>query len=121
MAVSGGALPAAAAFLKAESPAQNPVFYDERFAEALDMAKPFAAHRRLTPVTSDVTALWRSGLDRLSRTSPLDLNGVTTESFYFCLKTLLQSQGGVDARIAPAANKDLYVWSIRTRTNNKTG
>jgi len=92
---------------------QGRVFFDPRFRDAKNLAAKFFSTGAATPVNSDVTALWVSELNGLSRLAPLSLKGVTTESFYFCLKTLLESRGAVDARIE-RAGRDIYVWSIRS-------
>lgn len=93
-------------------------FYDERFADARALAARTGA--AATSVTGDVTQVWTQGLKRASQTRPLALSGVTTESFYFCLKTLLQSHARVDAR-AERIGKDLYAWRIVTTLTQKTG
>lgn len=95
----------------------NQFFYDARFAEARAAAMRAPA---ATPVTGDVTQVWTQGLNRLSQTRALALSGVTTESFYFCLKTLLQSHAQLDARIE-RVSADLYAWSIRSILIQKTG
>lgn len=84
------------------------------------LAARFAAPDKLAPVRGDVTIWWTEGLNRLSQRAPLSLRGVTTESFYFCLKTLLQSHAGVDAEVR-RVSRDLYAWSVRTRLARKTG
>ncbi|WP_133162311.1 hypothetical protein [Hyphococcus luteus] len=118
VAASQTVLPAAASFLRTGAP--DRIFYDARFSEALKMAGALAGQGRLTPVASDVTALWRGDLASLSRAAPLTLKGVTTESFYFCLKTLLQAQGPLESNIE-RVSKDLYAWSVRTGAARKTG
>jgi hypothetical protein len=89
-------------------------FYDDRFSEAHKLAAEFAAPTRPTPVQGDVTPLWTDELNSLSRWSPLTLYGVTTESFHFCLKTLLRSQASVKSEIQ-RLSKDLYTWDIQTK------
>ena len=95
-------------------------FYDDRFGDARGIASRLGTAASLTPVQSDVTALWTGELKELARQRPLALHGVTTESFHFCLKTLLQSEARVETRIR-RVGKDLYAWSIRTTTPRKTG
>lgn len=92
-------------------------FFDERFAEACVIALRAPA---ATPITGDVTQVWTQSLNRLSQTRSLSLEGVTTESFYFCLKTLLQSHARLDAR-SERISADLYAWSIRSTLTQKTG
>lgn len=93
-------------------------FYDPRFADARAIAS--IASGDATPVDGDVTQVWTQGLKRLSQKRALALSGVTTESFYFCLKTLLQAEAQIDTRF-DRVNTDLYIWSIRTDPKTKTG
>ncbi len=105
----------------AESIGTDWFFYDERFAEARATASGRARlGAKATPVTGDVTQVWRHRLNRMSQTRALSLSGVTTESFYFCLNTLLQSHATVTAR-AERVSKDLYAWRISTKLTAKTG
>ena len=64
-------------------------FFDERFAEARRLADEMCGATEPTPVQSDITAIWTDGLGRAGLTAPMTIKGVTTESFYFCLKILL--------------------------------
>lgn len=96
------------------------LFYDERFSAARAISARLDAKAALIPVQSDVTMLWTGELKDLSRQRPLALRGVTTESFHFCLKRLLQSEAQVETRIR-RVGKDLYAWSIRTTTPKNTG
>ncbi|HKJ73604.1 MAG TPA: hypothetical protein VKA19_05760 [Alphaproteobacteria bacterium] len=95
-------------------------FYDERFTDARAISSRLLPRATLTPVQSDVTALWTGGLKELSRQRPLSLRGVTTESFHFCLKTLLRSEARVETQ-TQRVGKDLYAWSIRTTIPRTTG
>lgn len=112
--------PAGAALLGENAASADMFFYDERFAQARAISSRINGAISLTPVTSDVTALWTQQLNSLSRQAPLCLRGVTTESFYFCLKTLLQSHAGLKTRVE-RVSKDLYAWSISTTLTTKTG
>ncbi len=94
-------------------------FYDERFPAAREFASRSGGVSP-TPVRSDVTELWTGELNAQSRQTPLTLRGVTTESFYFCLTTLLQSQASVEAQIQ-RVDKDLYAWTIDTRISDHKG
>lgn len=93
-------------------------YYDERFADARALAA--RAFSVATSVDSDVTQVWTQDLNRLSQMRALSLEGVTTESFYFCLHTLLQSHATVTMR-AERIGKDLYAWRISTALTGKTG
>jgi hypothetical protein len=100
----------------ADSIGTDRFFYDARFADARALAARFGA--TAAPVNGDVTAIWTGGLNRVSQTRALSLSGVTTESFYFCLHTLLQSHATVTMR-SERITADLHRWSIRSTP--KTG
>ncbi len=89
------------------------VFYDERFQTAEALSKAMAASGDVIPVRGDVTAVWNGVLKSVSRGSSLMLAGVTTESFYFCLKTLLHSHAGLDI-CTSRIDRDLIAWSLRS-------
>jgi hypothetical protein len=97
-------------------PRGNPVdhvFYDERFARARQLADEMPGAHVPVPVRGDVTGIWNAGLGRASLRSPLVLRGVTTESFYFCLKVMLGSQARVETQVA-RVDRDLFLWTIRS-------
>ncbi|WP_375211428.1 hypothetical protein [Hyphococcus sp.] len=71
------------------------------------------------PVSEDITAAWVKDLERLAA-KPLALRGVTTESFFFCLKTLLQPHGLTFTRVE-RLGPDLHAWELRTGITNKNG
>ena len=106
-------------FAAAPNEAASKVFYDARFAEARMLARRFSASGKLTPVTEGITAAWVKDFERQAAL-PLSLAGVTTESFFFCLKTLLQPCGFACARIE-RLGPDLHAWELRTKTMNKNG
>jgi hypothetical protein len=95
-------------------------FFDERFAEARRLAGELAGLAEWTPVQADVTSLWTGTLTRASLAAPLALRGVTTESFYFCLKVLLADQCRVDAQVR-RIDRDLHLWTIRTNNHTNNG
>jgi len=97
-------------------------FFDERFPEARRLAAEWFGITQPTPVLSDVTPIWTGELGRASLTSPLALKGVTTESFYFCLKILLGDQARVAAQVK-RVDRDLHLWTMHTDNypNNGTG
>ena len=119
LAAKGSPSAFAGALGESATPSEK-VFYDDRFADARCIASRLDARASLTPVQSDVTALWTGGLKNLSRQRPLSLQGVTTESFHFCLKTLLRSETRVETQIR-RVGKDLHAWSIRTTPTRNTG
>jgi hypothetical protein len=95
-------------------------FFDERFTEARRLAAELCGATEPTPVQSDITAIWTSGLGRAGLTAPMTMKGVTTESFHFCLKILLSDQVRVDAQVN-RIDRDLYLWTMRTDNHFKNG
>ena len=95
-------------------------FFDERFAEARRLAGELSGITELTPVQGDVTGTWTAGLGRASLTAPMTMKGVTTESFYFCLKILLSDQARVAAQVS-RIDRDLHLWTIRTDNHPRKG
>ena len=100
-------------------PACDYFFFDERFAEARRLAGELSGTTEPTPVDGDVTDIWTGELGRASLTAPLTLKGVTTDSFYFCLKILLADQSRVETQVS-RIGQDLYLWTMRTN-NHKNG
>jgi hypothetical protein len=124
-AMTSLAIPAAAIAAPAtppilDAPAWNGVFFDERFPAAKLLARRLAGFAPLTAVQGDVTPLWTATLARASRTAPVAWSGVTTESFYFCLKILLGEPGRIEAQ-STRIDRDLYRWTIRTRNSINNG
>jgi len=93
-------------------------FFDERFAEARRLAGKLSGTTEPTPVQGDITAIWTGELGRASLAAPMTMKGVTTESFYFCLKILLADQAKVEAQVS-RIDRDLYFWTIRTDNHFK--
>ena len=91
------------------------VFFDDRFPEARHLARAVSDTAQLSGVRGDVTELWNTGLDRTCLRSALSLQGVTTESFYFCLKGMLESHASVHARVS-RVSRNLLMWTIESRT-----
>jgi hypothetical protein len=48
------------------------------------------------------------------------MQGVTTESFHFCLKVLLSDQARVHAQVS-RIDRDLHLWTMRTDNHFKNG
>jgi hypothetical protein len=88
-------------------------FYDDRFAEARRLAGRMAAAVRALPVQGDMTGVWNAGLGRACARSPLTLRGVTTESFYFCLRIMAGSKTRVETSVT-RVSRDLFLWEIRS-------
>jgi hypothetical protein len=102
------------------SSASDYFFFDERFAQARHLADRLSGMTTLTPVQGDVTPVWTGGLARACLASVMTLMGVTTESFYFCLKILLGDQASVDAQVR-RVDRDLHLWTMHTDNHSKNG
>jgi hypothetical protein len=101
-------------------PAWHYVFVDDRFPAARQLASELCGSTIPTPVLGDVTDLWTGGLATASLAAPMTLAGITTESFFFCLKTLLADRVRVDATTT-RRDRDLQLWTIRTDNHSKNG
>lgn len=101
-------------------PAWHYVFVDDRFPAARQLASEVCGSTIPTPVLGDVTALWTGGLATASLVAPMALAGITTESFFFCLKTLLADRVRVDATTT-RHDRDLHLWTILTDNHSKNG
>ena len=118
VATSSLALPLA---LKASSPGrlgatfQDPhiAFFDERFEPARRIAAAWPGTNPTFAVQGDITPTWLGGLHRLATTRPLELRGVTTESFRFCLEVLLAEHARVDARVS-RLDRNLRQWTMHS-------
>jgi hypothetical protein len=104
----------------ADSEAPGYLFYDERFPAAGRLAREIAGSDEIIPVRGDVTQLWNGILKPASQRSQLLLAGVTTGSFYFCLKTLMRSPKGLDLYTS-RIDRDLIAWSIRSCQPDRQG
>lgn len=102
------------------SSASDYFFFDERFARARHLANRLSGITTLTPVQGDVTPVWTGGLARACLASAMTLRGVTTESFYFCLKILLGDQVSVEAQVR-RVDPDLHLWTMHTDNYPKNG
>ena len=96
------------------------VFFDERFAEARRLAREMAGVTAAIAVQGDITGVWTRELAQASLATPLTMTGVTTESFFFCLRILLADQGRVDAQVS-RIGRDLHLWTLRTDNHSKHG
>lgn len=94
------------------------LFYDDRFVAARQLAAGVSPGTHLTAVQGDVTDIWNAGLDRACATTALTLQGVTTESFWFCLKIMAGSKTAVDTSVN-RVGRDLFLWTIRTNGGNR--
>jgi hypothetical protein len=87
-------------------------FFDERFDQARRIAASWSATVGPAAVQGDITR-WIHVLDRASRERALQLRGVTTESFRFCLSILVSEQADVRSRVS-RLDRDLYLWTLQT-------
>ena len=87
-------------------------FYDQRFPLALRLAGELSTASELTPVQGDITGIWNAGLGHACGQSALNLQGVTTESFHFCLKLMVGERTSMKTEIT-RIDQDLFLWQIR--------
>ena len=109
-AVGAQSLPALSALL----PDHDYAFFDERFAQAQRLVAGWSAANRVIPVQADITSTWTSWLDRTTRERPLTLQGVTTGSFHFCLRVLVNEHAAIDEQVL-RLDRNLLVWTMRTQ------
>lgn len=107
------AMTAASAAAKDVKPARRDYFFfDERFAEAKRLASGLAGSSGLTAVQSDMTDVWNAGLSSACLAGAT-MQGVTTESFYFCLRIMAGEHARTKSRIT-RVDRNLYLWTIRS-------
>lgn len=94
-------------------PAPDYFFYDDRFPAARRLAARIAPDTRLTPVQGDLTAYWNAELARACAAAPRTFRGVTTESFYFCLRVMAGAPGRI-AYSSTRVGRDLLLWRVRS-------
>jgi hypothetical protein len=90
------------------------IFFDERFPQARQAIAPWPAASRLIGVQGDITRLWSNGLERMTRAQRLDLRGVTTNSFLFCLRILAGEHANLSAQVS-RLDRDLLQWTLTTQ------
>lgn len=95
------------------SPHDDHAFFDERFENARRLARSWSTATVPIPTQGDVTALWSDGLCRATRERRLQLRGVTTESFRFCLSVLVSAHAHVDMHTS-RLDRNLLIWTLRT-------
>jgi len=98
--------------LAASHPHEDYAFFDERFEKARRIAASWPAAIGSVAVQSDVTP-WRHVLDRAPRERPLQLRGVTTESFRFCAAILVGDHADLELQFS-RLDRDLVLWTMRT-------
>jgi hypothetical protein len=95
-------------------------FYDDRFAGARKLALELACPGEIIPVQSDITDIWRAGLNRVCRQGPMVMRGVTTESVHFCLRTMVADCAEIESQIS-RVDRDLYLWTIKSEPTTHRG
>ena len=95
-------------------------FYDDRFREARELASKLSAACKLTPVQGDMTGIWNAGIRHECRCSPVTMQGVTTESFYFCLQGMVDSVAKIESQVM-RVNRDLFEWKIQSNNYLQAG
>jgi len=98
--------------LAASDPHDDYVFFDERFEKARRIAASWPASIGSVAVQSDITP-WIDALERAPHERPLQLRGVTTESFRFCATILIGDLAHLDLQFS-RLDQDLVLWTIRT-------
>lgn len=88
-------------------------FFDERFETARRLASSWSAATAPISVQGDVTAVWTDGLDRAAPERRLQLRGVTTESFRFCLGVLVGEHAHIGLQVS-RLDRNLFLWMMRT-------
>lgn len=95
------------------------VFFDERFHEARRTVASWRTSGRRIAVQSDITP-WKDGLDRITRHHALNLRGVTTDSFLFCLRILAAEHADLDVQVS-RLDRDLLQWRMNTTPRTDYG
>jgi hypothetical protein len=104
--------------IAAPLPQSDFAFFDERFEKARRIAATWQPSNGSVAVQGDITP-WSDVLDRASRERPLQLRGVTTESFRFCAAILVGERAQVDLQVS-RIDQDLVLWTMRTTPKLKT-
>ena len=96
------------------------IFFDDRFARAQRLAASWSVAEKMVAVQGDVTPVWTDAVDHLTRAGRLGLRGVTTDSFRFCLKILLEEHSDLDLEVS-RLDQNLFVWAISATLKPNTG
>jgi hypothetical protein len=105
--------------LAASHPHDDYAFFDERFEKARRIAASWPASTGSVAVQSDITP-WTDPLERASSERPLQLRGVTTESFRFCAAILVGDHAHLDLQ-SSRLDQDLVLWTMRTTPKIESG
>lgn len=96
------------------APSPDHLFFDERFSRAQPLATGLAGWekaQKLHAVRGDITPVWNSWLKQASRDDSLVIQGVTSESFVFCLEHLLRMSHALELSVQ-RLDRDLLAWSL---------
>jgi len=93
------------------------LYFDARFPTARDIAESLVQSGHWQAVQGDITPIWNSTLKSESKNRTVDVAGVTTESFYFCLQHMLQQSHHVTLS-ATRIDQDLYAWTLNAKNKN---
>ncbi|MFL6599911.1 MAG: hypothetical protein ACJ8R9_01100 [Steroidobacteraceae bacterium] len=99
--------------LSALSAYDDYAFFDERFENARRIAATWCGSNGPVAVQGDITQLWSAGLNRATRDRRLQLRGVTTESFRFCLGVLVSEHAEFDLKVS-RLDRYLFLWTMQT-------
>ena len=104
--------------LAAPLPPDDFSFFDERFEKARRIAAAWPASTGSVAVQGDITP-WQGVLERAPRERPLQLRGVTTESFRFCAVILVGDCADLHLQVS-RVDRDLVLWRMRTTPKQKS-
>jgi len=96
---------------------QDGLYYEERFPTADKIARSWLGSDEWQAVQADITPVWNGELKLKSKEDSVHVAGVTTESFYFCLQTLLQPTHDVSTEIT-RVDQNLYAWTLSANKKN---
>ncbi|MCP5145876.1 MAG: hypothetical protein H6978_13795 [Gammaproteobacteria bacterium] len=102
--------PAIAAMLSVR-PEVRLSFVDDRFALARAVAATRWQADGVVTVNGDVTDVWQTYFASAMNSREWSIQGVTTESFHFCLKVLLNDRYAIRSE-STRLDKDLYLWTL---------
>lgn len=95
-------------------------FFDERFVAAQGMSGHNVGAGGVIAVRGDVTPFLNSLRQTVCQQTTTRLQGLTTESFYFCLHRSLLSGNRVNTNLN-RVDRNLYAWSIDVIRQNNMG
>jgi hypothetical protein len=93
------------------------LFVDERYMPLEEHVRYTVGTKAVLSVRADVTPVWNSTLKKTTRNASVILEGITSESFCFCLQKLLKHSHTLQVNVH-RIDRDFYVWSIQA-THNK--